>query len=583
MPESSLEITFCRYVDGKVTRCILPVAGTKYLAVSHCWGKAQWQTILGIEDEVMASKEKVDFIVEQLSSIVGEDAFWMDILCVNQRDRDARIAVTQHIPTIFRQAQRTIVIRDGTGFGNCCAEALGDRENYLGDGKALQSLIIDHYGEMHRHPKLVFTEGAFSRAWILQEILLSDTIQFVRASGSQKYGERLSSVHEAWADLNQLAGIWAHRSRSAPSIHKEVISAFVYGFMNCSTVSRLVADVPNIVHNVSDDITMFWSSGRETSKARDFILAVMPQYEFYKMPIDTKRLTFGQLFVDAYRQIVLAEERGYLAPLLTAHIDIEQLESIATSNIPEPRNLSEFARLLCGATLLRPNRTIPDVAKYCVDVQEPSKTETVFENLLAISNSIHGSKSLWNMNAFKNFYFPEVNFYIQDDSQGFADRESHFATSEPGLDMAEVFRMLLYMVTRIHFDQKSPMEVAMEIVIKIRHFGSWNEVPTFINCLLRLTALVSCGPGIGAYEWSKENLAPVLVSIRGVNVPPILALAPYSVVRSACPPEYSLMRAEGLLTFTENNPDSRVALVAKDQGSPVRWQMCLFPPEVLWG
>lgn len=38
----------------------------------------------------------------------------MDILYINQKDDDARVAVTQHIPTIFKLARKTITIREST-------------------------------------------------------------------------------------------------------------------------------------------------------------------------------------------------------------------------------------------------------------------------------------------------------------------------------------------------------------------------------------------------------------------------------------------------------------------------------------
>ena len=49
----------------------------------------------------------------------------MDILRVDQKNDQARVAVIQHIPEVSQQAERTIVVRDG-GLRPSCIEAIGD-------------------------------------------------------------------------------------------------------------------------------------------------------------------------------------------------------------------------------------------------------------------------------------------------------------------------------------------------------------------------------------------------------------------------------------------------------------------------
>ena len=70
----------------------------------------------------------------------------MDILCVDQSSVDARISAVQHIPTIFRRAKKTIVIRDGGGLRPCCTTAIGKirkSENHRKVGQRLVSHFID--------------------------------------------------------------------------------------------------------------------------------------------------------------------------------------------------------------------------------------------------------------------------------------------------------------------------------------------------------------------------------------------------------------------------------------------------------
>src|SRR5271169_281204 len=96
-----LDITLCRYESGKLVTRPMRVSETRYLTISHVWGNAKWRDIQGFEGKVKATEEKAYFIERKLPNIVGSQYFWMDILCINQKDKAARIAVTQHISTIF--------------------------------------------------------------------------------------------------------------------------------------------------------------------------------------------------------------------------------------------------------------------------------------------------------------------------------------------------------------------------------------------------------------------------------------------------------------------------------------------------
>ena len=72
-----------------------------------------------------------------LPTLVGISPFYMDVLAIDQEDETARISVVQHIPDVYRKAQKTIVIREDGGFGDCCAGLLDvldqlEAETHLG-------------------------------------------------------------------------------------------------------------------------------------------------------------------------------------------------------------------------------------------------------------------------------------------------------------------------------------------------------------------------------------------------------------------------------------------------------------------
>lgn len=107
----------------------------QYLAISHVWGQAKWQDISRIDfGQILVSESKARFITEDLSRIVGEEYFWMDVLCVDQKDKEARVAMTQYIPRIFRHALRTVFVKDDV-IQSCCVRAMEfDSMEKIGEG-----------------------------------------------------------------------------------------------------------------------------------------------------------------------------------------------------------------------------------------------------------------------------------------------------------------------------------------------------------------------------------------------------------------------------------------------------------------
>ena len=188
----------CRYgPDGKLLKSLRTLAETKFMAVSHVWGDAKWRKVKGIEGEVMVSKDKAKFLEQHLPIIVGHGWFWMDVLCIDQKDKAARIAVTQYIPIIFRSAYKTLAVRESWGFGYCCSVARDDIRAYLG-GETIKGMVLqDHYETCPDHIP-IREEGFLSRIWPLQEIVLSDNIEFIRCE-QEIYVEREIKIRP---DLN---------------------------------------------------------------------------------------------------------------------------------------------------------------------------------------------------------------------------------------------------------------------------------------------------------------------------------------------------------------------------------------------
>lgn len=175
-------VKFARFEDGKLKLFTARTTSLVYHAISHVWGSTAWLPVPAAGGEPrLISEEKAAFVADHLPGLVGDTAFWMDTLTVNQRDPAEVVATVQVIPDIFRDAARTIAVRECDGFYACCEEAV---RGYA-DWQDFNDRVGRHSGKHIRH---VRAESYLRRLWTLQECLLSHTIQFVVAPPS-KSGE----------------------------------------------------------------------------------------------------------------------------------------------------------------------------------------------------------------------------------------------------------------------------------------------------------------------------------------------------------------------------------------------------------
>jgi hypothetical protein len=107
-------------------------------------------------------------------------------------------------------------------------------------------------------------------------------------------------------------------------------------FFECGTASRVPSSksVPQIPFN---DFVWDTTSPHRTSKPRDFILAIMPQYACYTVPINAKSVTFPELFIDCFSQLWMQNPDSELAPLVAGNIGAKMTPDI----IPDPVFLSD--------------------------------------------------------------------------------------------------------------------------------------------------------------------------------------------------------------------------------------------------
>ena len=171
-PQKGPEVKFARFVNGELILFNAYTTELEYIAVSHVFGRTEWFTIPGIKNEVLASTQKAAFIEKELPGLIGDRAFWMDILTVNQRNQAEVISVVGAIPWIFRNAVQTLAIREDDGIYPCCEKVLEG----IYDWDSRVSALADHYID---HADDICDESYLQRLWTFQECLLSHSIRFV--------------------------------------------------------------------------------------------------------------------------------------------------------------------------------------------------------------------------------------------------------------------------------------------------------------------------------------------------------------------------------------------------------------------
>jgi hypothetical protein len=400
----------------------------------------------------------------------------MDILCVNQRDKASRIAVTRHIPAIFRSAQKTLVVKDGSGFSDCCVEAIGNVSQWARGSLDAVRRMHSHYFAAHVDDKL--QDGVLSRLWPLQEIILSNNIQFLTwqrpsnesiehrqgdgpeggesiESGSGEEGDEEEEVEveesnnvqhvdedesapdeeiefngeEGPADSPNLGFEGGGKATEDENVQPSYVvglthfesgirtlaiswvgngddqlfengsklktSTFIEAYVTNGTISRrptrpdqeVRLHVPEFVHQ--------FNSTRRTSKPRDFILAVMVRFVFYKVPENAKDMSFGELFVDCAHQ---ARSIGFpLRPIITAGRDSTPVEAAhwpdLTDNIPVPTCLGDLLKLFDGPEVDKS----PSPRCHPVEVQPVTDTVGMADALDIIRQCVLHSHMLWAM------------------------------------------------------------------------------------------------------------------------------------------------------------------------------------------
>ncbi|KIV89469.1 hypothetical protein PV10_06866 [Exophiala mesophila] len=545
-------LTLCQFQDdGLVERHDVDIDTTRYLAISHIWAKAEWRDdIPNIPWKVLASPHKAAFLADEFKQLVGREFFWMDILCVDQAVPDERIRVVRHIPNIYRGAAKTIVIREPGGFAKCCADAMtadgntwmnGARENFQ------RHMRTSHYF----HP---LAEPWFDRLWVLQEAVLSDTIQFTICGHVEH--EDFDVEDDLWGYATRFKQLTDHLQATAYSWisygvdqdgSDQEYNEFVHAFLHNGVVTRKTADVDRHRRRSGiAEIDVHLNSMRQTTKARDFILAIFPQFGWYVPPENVRTMAFGQLWLDLCRQ---ASQAGYA---FLAHVTRGMVSDspsadasrLATDNVPTPQVLGDFVSMLgspAGQQTFHWGLKVSDVT---IDERRPAE---VSDLLRIIRESMNFNQKSWffasrgSLNLYGSYPrtvpSPTLLSHVSSDRP-----VSTWTRDEDGGELdeeKEAVKALNAMWLGL-FEENAAMG------------GDWNYYSQWLSMrcstsyadrLLRLAALISCGFGMSAYEWSTTVFIPVIVTVKSCTILGLLSRGYYE--------------AQAALTEVEDNSEAQ--------------------------
>jgi hypothetical protein len=373
-------IKFGRYVNKTLELFDARTNEVDYVVFSHVWGKWTPRSIRGIPYQVKASQEKADFIENDLPSLVGDGAFWMDTLTVDQWNEEEVLAIVDVLPIIFRMAKKTIAVRECDGLYNCCMNAV---EGFNDNGD-FQRKIFAHAS---KHSEYTCAETYLQRLWTLQECLLSHTIEFTVGCNSELFpasvlyrpnlqdnpktkSQRYSGIQGAYhhqADLATLTdALWVLAycvsGADGPSGITEFFKAYVHGGTVINSRSLLKEDHEDIhTGNVS---SVNSASHRSATMPRDYIFATMTAFPWYKFPKKAIELTFGEIYLDLYGQ-ASACGHAFTCKFTRSMIEGQCTDPITgwlpNPHLPSPTTLGDFLKLVGHRVADVPNAEVRPV------------------------------------------------------------------------------------------------------------------------------------------------------------------------------------------------------------------------------
>lgn len=269
----------------------------------------------------------------------------------------------------------------------------------------------------------------------------------------------------------------------------------------------------------------------------------MPQYGFYTVPANAKSMTFSTLLLDCFRQ--LEAGASDLSPNIPGQLTAKQgVASVNPHDVPEPRLLSDFAKLFLGpklsadlvyqrsqprdtesvaTTTIRRNLSIYKEV-YAYEVAITPTNVTWSDAIRYISQSKHQSRGVWSFASMGDLCAPMLEGK-SNDSALVVDLDDFVVPGWASLQPSKQIRLL----QKAHYD-------ILRVMWCLSKEAPTEGVSDFItrtlkpDVLIQIAALINCGLGSSAYLWSRKSMKPVIVHFMDRDY---LSLVPVRVMEKA--------------------------------------------------
>jgi hypothetical protein len=212
---------------------------------------------------------------------------------------------------------------------------------------------------------------------------------------------------------------------------------------------------------------------------------------------------------------------------------IAPLLSEMSADIPEPTCLGDFVKLLDGPKFLKDPFSAPGLrTRVCKATPQGDTGSSVKAELLrCIQQSMACSPEMWDQAADGELFeyrdeakWNQVKlpkpFYIND------YMVFPVANHDCAIRNALKILNLMHDIVRVKGDFRLYLLTRLRLWKRVKGWLIHQAPHFYLDNLLQAASLVSCGLGISAFDWSKKNVAPVLVEFRGKRH---LALAPIAI------------------------------------------------------
>ncbi|RYP28999.1 hypothetical protein DL767_006959 [Monosporascus sp. MG133] len=340
------------YIDRK------PHATTDddYIAISHVWGTpdtVQESTVDGVKWKVSLSPEKQDILsLLRRGSICGDGWFWMDLFCIDQTESSS-ISIPDQlmaIPSIYKSSRCVKVLLESPVCKQWQEAAIRAFEQGPINEEGFQEEELAHGSSC---PHLLFADPWFERLWTRQEGLYARVLDFIVLKPVSCERHRRDST-SAWIAHGTLL---AHRFRAETFLLDKLA---YHGLQPSTAMGSLFSIYFDVVYRHHVNITLAydcepgpdpkynpimeaWRSQRCTTKPRDYILAVFPDVDGYKVPVGVRNMSFPELLLNAIRQSAVCAN-FQVAPKVPRGIMCSSgkgTESVLPWLIDKPSNIGE--------------------------------------------------------------------------------------------------------------------------------------------------------------------------------------------------------------------------------------------------